>query len=177
MFSHFLANEQDRIESLAGIAQPGKEAAKIFLTSGKGLVAEDAAALFSAARDQNRRSKIQDAAIQVRERSAQKAVEFIIPVYLTSFCQNECLYCGYRQSNPIAERIQPPSAQSAPELGSPHLVFYFDGSDRARLQTEPPRLRQPSLFQKSGRFSARLRNSGRGFDAVLLVCKKMTKHG
>jgi thiazole biosynthesis protein ThiH len=37
---------------------------------------------------------------------ARKAVELIIPVYLTSFCQNECLYCGYRQSNSIAERIR-----------------------------------------------------------------------
>jgi thiazole biosynthesis protein ThiH len=42
----------------------------------------------------------------VRARWATKTVEFIIPVYLTSFCQNECLYCGYRQSNPIAERVR-----------------------------------------------------------------------
>ena len=42
----------------------------------------------------------------MRARWAAKTVEFIIPVYLTSFCQNECLYCGYRQSNPIAERVR-----------------------------------------------------------------------
>ena len=33
-------------------------------------------------------------------------MEFVIPVYLTSFCQNECLYCGYRESNALAERVR-----------------------------------------------------------------------
>ena len=37
---------------------------------------------------------------------APPTVEFVIPVYLTSFCQNECLYCGYRQSNALAERMR-----------------------------------------------------------------------
>jgi 2-iminoacetate synthase len=108
MFSQFFANQQSRIESLAAMAKPVEAAEEIFLVSelGKGLVAEEAASLFAAARDPRRRNEIRDAANQVRARFAQKAVEFIIPVYLTSFCQNECLYCGYRQSNPIAERVR-----------------------------------------------------------------------
>ena len=98
-FSQFFASEQSRIERLAAIPEPIRQPEEIFRTAdrGKGLDAEDAASLFAAARDQNRRIEIQGAANRVRARFAQKTVEFIIPVYLTSFCQNECLYCGYRQ--------------------------------------------------------------------------------
>ena len=107
-FSQYLAREQSRIERLAAIPAPLRHPEEIFRTAerGKGLEAEDAASLFAAARDQTRRTQIQNAANRVRARWAAKTVEFIIPVYLTSFCQNECLYCGYRQSNPIAERVR-----------------------------------------------------------------------
>jgi 2-iminoacetate synthase len=107
-FSRFFASEQTRIERLAAIPEPIRQPEEIFRTAdrGKGLDAEGAASLFAAARDQNRRNEIRDAANRVRTRFAQKTVEFIIPVYLTSFCQNECLYCGYRKSNPIAERVR-----------------------------------------------------------------------
>ena len=107
-FSEFFASQQSRIEGLAAISEPIRQPAEIFRTAekGKGLEAEDAASLFAAGRDQNRRIEIQAAANRVRTRVAPKAVELIIPVYLTSFCQNECLYCGYRQSNSIAERIR-----------------------------------------------------------------------
>jgi 2-iminoacetate synthase len=107
-FSQFFAREQSRIERLAAISQPIRQPDEIFRTAetGKGLDAEEAASLFAAGRDQNCRTEIQAAANRVRARWATKTVEFIIPVYLTSFCQNECLYCGYRQSNPIAERVR-----------------------------------------------------------------------
>ena len=107
-FSQFFASEQTRIERLAAIPEPIRQPEEIFRTAdrGKGLDAEGAASLFAAARHQNRRNEIRDAANRVRTRFAQKTVEFIIPVYLTSFCQNECLYCGYRKSNPIAERVR-----------------------------------------------------------------------
>jgi len=108
MFSQFLANEHDRLERLAAISEPLRQTQEIFRTAdkGRGLEAEDAASLFAAARDRNWRNEIQAAANRVRARWAAKTVEFIIPVYLTSFCQNECLYCGYRQSKPIAERVR-----------------------------------------------------------------------
>jgi 2-iminoacetate synthase len=107
-FSQFFASEQTRIERWAAIAEPIRQPEEIFRTAdrGKGLDAEGAASLFAAARDQNRRNEIRDAANRVRTLFAQKTVEFVIPVYLTSFCQNECLYCGYRKSNPIAERVR-----------------------------------------------------------------------
>jgi 2-iminoacetate synthase len=107
-FSRFFASEQTRIERLAAIPEPVRQPEEIFRTAerGKGLEAEDAASLFAAARDQNCRNEIQAEANWVRARWATQTVEFIIPVYLTSFCQNECLYCGYRQSNPIAERVR-----------------------------------------------------------------------
>jgi 2-iminoacetate synthase len=107
-FSPFFASEQTRIERWAAIPEPIRQPEEIFRIAdkGKGLDAEAAASLFAAARDQNRRNEIRDAANRVRAHFAQKTVESIIPVYLTSFCQNECLYCGYRKSNPIAERVR-----------------------------------------------------------------------
>jgi 2-iminoacetate synthase len=107
-FSPFFASEQSRIERLAAISEPLQQPEEIFRTAdrGEGLVAEEAASLFAEAHDQSRRIEIQAAANRVRARWAAPCVEFIIPVYLTSFCQNECLYCGYRQSNPIAERVR-----------------------------------------------------------------------
>jgi 2-iminoacetate synthase len=108
VFSQFLAHEQSRLERLAAIPEPLRQPQEIFRTADKGrdLEVEDAASLFAAAHDRNCRNEIQAAANRVRARGAAKTVEFIIPVYLTSFCRNECLYCGYRQSNPIAERIR-----------------------------------------------------------------------
>jgi 2-iminoacetate synthase len=107
-FSQYFAGEHRRIEGLAAISEPIDTPEEIFqaVDRGHGLVAEEAALLFAAARDPDRRSEIQLAANRVRARWAPPSIEFIIPVYLTSFCQNECLYCGYRHSNPIAERVR-----------------------------------------------------------------------
>jgi 2-iminoacetate synthase len=107
-FSDVFVSQQARLERLAAITGPLRQPQEIIRTADqKGcLEAEDAASLFSAARDQACREEIQAAANRIRTRWATKTVEFIIPVYLTSFCQNECLYCGYRQSNPIAERVR-----------------------------------------------------------------------
>ncbi|MGA2476647.1 MAG: radical SAM protein, partial [Terriglobia bacterium] len=107
-FSQFLNSEQSRIEGLSAISEPLQQPEEVFRTAerGTGLVAEEAASLFAAARDQKRRIEIQAAANRVRARFAAPSVEFVIPVYLTSYCQNECLYCGYRHSNSIAERVR-----------------------------------------------------------------------
>jgi 2-iminoacetate synthase len=107
-FSQFFSSAQSRIEGLAAISAPLRPPEEIFRTAekGKGLEAEDAASLLAAGREPNRRIEIQAAANRVRALFATKTVEFIIPVYLTSYCRNECLYCGYRQSNPIAERVR-----------------------------------------------------------------------
>src|SRR5208337_1985445 len=86
-FSEFFENEQSRLERLAAIAEPLWQPQEIFRTAerGKGLEAEEAASIFAAARDQNCRIEIQAAADRVRARWATKTVEFIIPVYLTSY--------------------------------------------------------------------------------------------
>ena len=97
-----------RIESLAALTEPPHPLAAIFRAAEKnaGLAVEDAASLVAWARDPERRVEIHAAAHQVRGRLAPPNVEFVIPVYLTSFCENECLYCGYRQSNALAERAR-----------------------------------------------------------------------
>ena len=107
-FSEIFVSQQARLERLAAISEPLRRPQEIirFADQGRGLEAEDVASLYAAARDQAGRAELQAAANRIRMQWARKTVEFIIPVYLTSFCQNECLYCGYRQSNPIAERVR-----------------------------------------------------------------------
>ena len=107
-FSEIFVSQQARLERLAAISEPLRLPQEIIRIAdqGMGLEAEDVASLFAAARDPACRAELQAAAHRIRMKWARKTVEFIIPVYLTSFCQNECLYCGYRQSNPIAERVR-----------------------------------------------------------------------
>ena len=107
-FSEIFVTQQARLERLAAIPEPLRQPQEIIRIAeqGRGLETEDIASLYAAARDQACRSEFQAAANRIRMQWARKTVEFIIPVYLTSFCQNECLYCGYRQSNAIAERVR-----------------------------------------------------------------------
>ena len=97
-----------RIESLAALPEPIRPLGDILEAAERspGLDVEDVASLIAWARDPERRGKIHTAAQRVRERVAPHTVEFVIPVYLTSYCLNECLYCGYRQSNALAERVR-----------------------------------------------------------------------
>ena len=97
-----------RIESLAALPEPVRPLEAIIESAGRnpGLDAEDAASLIAWAREPKWRAEIHTAAQRVRKQVAPHTVEFIIPVYLTSFCENECLYCGYRQSNALAERVR-----------------------------------------------------------------------
>src|ERR1039458_9724821 len=71
-----------------------------------GLDVEDSASLIAWARVGENRAAIHSAARRVRSLVLPPTVEFVIPVYLTSFCANECLYCGYRESNALAERTR-----------------------------------------------------------------------
>jgi 2-iminoacetate synthase len=93
---------------LAALEVPGRPLPAIFEAAEKnpGLDVEDAAHLIAWARTPEHRAQIHTAACQLRDRLAPPTVEFVIPVYLTSFCRNECLYCGYRQSNALAERVR-----------------------------------------------------------------------
>ncbi|MGD0222656.1 MAG: hemerythrin domain-containing protein [Terriglobia bacterium] len=107
-FSEVFRVSSPRIESLAVLPDPVRSMESILTAAERnpGLDADDAASLIAWAREPKRRAKIHTAAQGVRERVAPHTVEFVIPVYLTSYCQNECLYCGYRESNALAERVR-----------------------------------------------------------------------
>lgn len=48
--------------------------------------------------------RIQRAAVEVKERIFGKRVVLFAPLYLSSHCANDCLYCGFRSSNKDKER-------------------------------------------------------------------------
>lgn len=146
------------IESLSCLPEPLRPLEAILKTAygGGGLETEDAASLIAWARDASHRAQIRAAASQVRDSLAPRTVEFIIPVYLTSFCQNECLYCGYRQSNSLAERVRLSLDEYARELDlilswghrQIELVLSDDpqiGPDRLAAYVELTRRRLDSL--------------------------------
>lgn len=107
-FSEVFRVSGARIESLAALPEPARPLEAILEAAERnpGLEVEEAASLIAWAREPERRAELHMAAQRVRERVAPHTVEFVIPVYLTSFCENECLYCGYRQSNALAERVR-----------------------------------------------------------------------
>ena len=107
-FSEVLQASGERLESLAAMPEPVRSLEAILEAAEKnpGLDVEDTASLIAWAREPGRRADFHAAAQGVRQKVAPHTVEFVIPVYLTSFCQNECLYCGYRQSNALAERVR-----------------------------------------------------------------------
>jgi len=107
-FSDEFAGGQARIEALAELSRPLTPIRALLENAPKSgfLSTEDAASLITARRDASARAEVEAAAKRARAQRAGNVVEFIIPVYLTSFCQNDCLYCGYRKSNPVAERVR-----------------------------------------------------------------------
>jgi len=107
-FSEVFQVSSARIESLAALSKPARSMEAILDAAERkpGLDVEDAASLIAWAREPERRAEIHAAAQRVRKAVAPPAVEFVIPVYLTSFCQNECLYCGYRHSNALTDRVR-----------------------------------------------------------------------
>jgi len=107
-FSEAFQEAAGRIESLATLSEPARPPESIFQAAKEnaGLAVDDAASLIAWARGTKRRAEIHAAAQCLRGKLAPPTVEFVIPVYLTSYCANECLYCGYRHSNALAERVR-----------------------------------------------------------------------
>ena len=105
-FSEVFKAVGGRIESLSTLPGPARSLEAILEAAKRnpGLEVEDAASLIAWSREPNRRAEIHSAAQRVRKEVSPHTVEFVIPVYLTSYCQNECLYCGYRESNALTER-------------------------------------------------------------------------
>ena len=107
-FSEIIKTAQAHLESLATLREPLQPLEEILALAEKnhGLGTEEVASLLAWGCDPDRREVIHRAARELHEALSAPKVEFIIPVYLTSICQNECLYCGYRQSNSLAERVR-----------------------------------------------------------------------
>lgn len=107
-FSNHFAAVKHRIEEWASLTSPLRPLDQVLkeAQSLRGLGPEDAASLLIWGRDASGRAEIEAASREVREKSGGRTIEIIIPEYLTSFCQNDCLYCGYRKSNPLAERVR-----------------------------------------------------------------------
>ncbi len=89
-FSEVFRVSGARIESLVELPEPARPLADILdaAATNRRLDVEDAASLIAWARDPNRRAEIHAAAQRVRKEVAPPTVEFVIPVYLTSFCEN-----------------------------------------------------------------------------------------
>lgn len=60
--------------------------------------------LLRASGEPGRIELIESTANRVKEKICGRVVGLIIPQYLTSYCQNECLYCAYRVGNVEAPR-------------------------------------------------------------------------
>jgi len=105
-FSQTFGSVHDRIESLARGTAPIPPLTEIVheARAQYGLDAAGVAALMALAVDPERRAEIHNAAKRIRGALAPATVEFVIPVYLTNYCKNDCLYCGYRKSNALTER-------------------------------------------------------------------------
>lgn len=105
-FSQTFGSVHERIESLARGTAPIPPLTEIVheARAQYGLDAAGVAALMALAVDSDRHAEIHNAAKRIRRALAPATAEFVIPVYLTNYCKNDCLYCGYRKSNALTER-------------------------------------------------------------------------
>lgn len=117
-FSDHFASLRSHVAELSALSAPLRSTEEIAQTAeiNGGLRTEDVASLLARGRDPARHAEIHEAARRLRDSLAERTVEFIIPEYLTSFCQNDCLYCGYRKTNPLAERVRLSMEQYEQEL-------------------------------------------------------------
>ena len=117
-FSEYFASVQGRVGDMATLSATLRSLESIFqrAESDSRLETEDVASLLAWGRDPDRRAEIHATARRLRDQTTPRTVEFIIPEYLTSFCQNDCLYCGYRKTNSLAERVRLSPEQHEQEL-------------------------------------------------------------
>lgn len=78
---------------------------------GEGLLPEEAGVLLDREAPDDWK-KIFDCARRVTEKNFQRKVWFFAPLYFSSFCVNDCLYCGFRRLNRLLRR----QALTPPEL-------------------------------------------------------------
>lgn len=82
--------------------------------SGKGLPIEDAAMLFSI-EDPVLLKALYEKAGEVKERVFGRRVVLFAPLYLSNYCTNGCVYCGFRSANKGVERKALDPAQAVSE--------------------------------------------------------------
>src|SRR3989338_1388410 len=99
--------DTQKIENiLLGIRQPDAYAVDDILVrafSRSGLSLEDAAALLSV-EDPNIIERMLKKAGEVKEKVFGKRIVLFAPLYLSNYCTNNCLYCGFRKDNKDAVR-------------------------------------------------------------------------
>ena len=93
-----------------------------------GLNADDAAALL-AVKDPELRDRIFHAAARVKERIYGKRVVLFAPLYFSSLCSNECLYCAFRSRNTEVRR----RALSMEEIDAETRILLRQGHKRLLL--------------------------------------------
>jgi len=69
----------------------------------RGLTPEEAAVLLNL-EDPVLLDKVYDTAKQIKEQIYGKRLVFFVPLYISDYCVNDCLYCGYRRQNKFARR-------------------------------------------------------------------------
>ena len=69
----------------------------------KGLAPDEAAVLLQS-EDAEVRRRLFEAAGTVKDRIYGNRLVFFAPLYLSSFCNNNCIYCGFRRDNNLVER-------------------------------------------------------------------------
>ncbi|MBI5234958.1 MAG: [FeFe] hydrogenase H-cluster radical SAM maturase HydG [Deltaproteobacteria bacterium] len=100
---------------------------------GKGLDIEDAAALLCVS-DQGSRERLYKTAAQVKGRSFGNRVVLFAPLYLSNFCTNGCVYCGFRAAN-VATAAAGRKALSVDEAVAEATALAANGFKRALLVT------------------------------------------
>ena len=106
MVSEMIIDTQKIENILLGIRQPDAYAVDDILVrafSRSGLSLEDAAALLSV-EDPNIIERMLKKAGEVKEKVFGKRIVLFAPLYLSNYCTNNCLYCGFRKDNKNAVR-------------------------------------------------------------------------
>ncbi|MBI5894104.1 MAG: [FeFe] hydrogenase H-cluster radical SAM maturase HydG [Deltaproteobacteria bacterium] len=96
----------EKIENILSNAKPDLPLVKEILAKAslaKGLALEDAAVLLSET-DKDVLQKIFETANLVKEKIFGKRIVLFAPLYLSNYCTNNCLYCGFRKDNKNAVR-------------------------------------------------------------------------
>jgi len=67
------------------------------------LLPEEVACLINL-KDEELWQEIFDAALKIKKKVYDNRIVTFAPLYCSNFCENDCVYCGFRRSNPMVER-------------------------------------------------------------------------